>query len=959
MTSTPDYSLLDKANKLTDEIKIPLIPIRRETKKPALETWTDRREKKQLATSEERREWFENNKHNLGMIFDDRYFGLDIDGSESKRIFWQVLLSNHCSESLCQKVTNTWRVMTPGGGEHLVFERTENDIKISSRVYGSFTNCDQTWDHDLLEVIAYPKYMIQGGYQTENREYRDVTHLRIEVLDTEELGELLRLLQMFRVLVRTTTNIAERFKDFYHNNHRNNICWTLSGFLFKYGCPDWLVSEIITRLWMYYKDRDPLQDRLSTVKSTCYKDPDSAEVSGYDKLLEILNESYSSDDKEEEKEQIAVQTITKISGIMEETAIRFKFNWKRGYSHTDTQPQEHADYYKGVIDELPDGIKEQLNHHVYNIIRRNPLTFIIADKFTKQITKVVIQKRKSYNQNKDTKTTTYQQYYTPTDIIIDAIPHLSKVTIYKHPIKNSETYKITFQSIGDSKPFTIGPTTLETMLQELQKKRKVVKRLEAPEALALIITAYEKSKKAQVLEEISEPGFYWIDDKIVGYGITQRLDFDPWNNQDHKLEALTCTKIFDEWQERNKKKVALPSALKWTTLGPFAFITKTHSRGVDKWLPSLYLYQTTDTGKTTLIRDAVLGSWGLYADGENSDIYFKGPGSLDSPSKFGIAASQSTLVTLGDEIGNMFNDNDRYGGSNLLLDMQKFAVQNKYIRMKFNDNILALTSFAFTSNDPPPNDGAARRRFFAMQFVDNEGWTPEEKIKYEKWMNEVVVVDESSGKGKSRREIVSVYGDFVASYVIKNPDLILGYSSYTWHEPATIILKEFYKSAGVEPSKWLDLLAEQTIVREAKEERQFELRGFLRQCITKSYKENLYAIPDSHFTVQDSYGNSIRSTKEPEFKDILDYCLRNKTVQFLHRIKRNHDLEEDIAITSNIKSEMKKQDRNLPSVTMETIAAKIPGFSYDSRWINKEKIRVVCGPISKFREYLDYNIEEK
>ena len=40
------------------------------------------------------------------------------------------------------------------------------------------------------------------------------------------------------------------------------------------------------------------------------------------------------------------------------------------------------------------------------------------------------------------------------------------------------------------------------MLQELQKKRKVVKRLEAPEALALIITAYEKSEKAMVLEEI-------------------------------------------------------------------------------------------------------------------------------------------------------------------------------------------------------------------------------------------------------------------------------------------------------------------------------------------------------------------------------------------------------------------------------------------------------------------------
>ena len=413
-------------------------------------------------------------------------------------------------------------------------------------------------------------------------------------------------------------------------------------------------------------------------------------------------------------------------------------------------------------------------------------------------------------------------------------------------------------------------------------------------------------------------------------------------------------------EQRNKKKVALPTALKWTALAPFGFITKTHSRGVDKWLPSLYLYQTTDTGKTTLVIDAVLAAWGIYSDGENSHMYFKGPGSLDSASKFGIAASQSTLPVLGDEVGSMFNDNDKYGVSNPLLDIQKYAVQNKYIRMKFNDNILALTSFAFTSNDPPSNDSAARRRFFAMQFVDNEAWTPEEKINYEKWMNEVVVVDESSGKGKSksRREIFSVYGDFVASYVIKNPDLVLGYSSYSWHEPATIILKEFYKSAGVEPPSWLDLLAEQTIIQEAKEERQFELRGFLRQCITKSYKDNLYAIPDSSFTISDSNGNSIRSTKEPEFIDILNYCLRNKTVQFLHRIKRNHDLEDDIAITSNIKAEMKKQDRNLPSVTMETIAAKIPGFSYDSRWINKEKIRVVYGPISKFREYLDYNIEE-
>ena len=49
------------------------------------------------------------------MIFDNKHFGLDIDGSESKRIFWQVLLPRQCGESTRRKVSNTWRVMTPGG----------------------------------------------------------------------------------------------------------------------------------------------------------------------------------------------------------------------------------------------------------------------------------------------------------------------------------------------------------------------------------------------------------------------------------------------------------------------------------------------------------------------------------------------------------------------------------------------------------------------------------------------------------------------------------------------------------------------------------------------------------------------------------------------------------------------------------------------------------------------------
>ena len=91
--------------------------------------------------------------------------------------------------------------------------------------------------------------------------------------------------------------------------------------------------------------------------------------------------------------------------------------------------------------------------------------------------------------------------------------------------------------------------------------------------------------------------------------------------------------------------------------------------------------------------------------------------------------------------------------------------------------------------------GQLQRRFVAIQFFREEKWSNEEKKSYEKWMNEAI--DDGNGSNKSRKEKLKVYGDFVASYVIKHPELI-HYSSFQWHEPATKILKEFYKSAGID-----------------------------------------------------------------------------------------------------------------------------------------------------------------
>jgi hypothetical protein len=579
MITTNPESLLEKANILTEEKRIPVIPIRRkgnDKKRPALQTWTDRRDREQLATQEERQDWFANSKYNLGMILGKQDVGIDIDGPESKRIFWDVLLPMCSNESTKYKISNTWRIKTPGGGEHLtlkiVSENGNDDKKAANRKWGVIENIDNSWKHDMLESLTHPRYMIIAGFEDEVKKYQDITDMNIQTLENGERENLFDLLQKFKVLVDSTVNTAKLLIDFYHTNYRNDICWTLAGFLFKYGSPKWFISETIRRVAMYNKDTDPIESRIDTVRYTCEKDPNSKELSGYEKFLEVLIDAYNGKD---DSEKAARLTITKISGIMDEAAQIFSFEWLRGFNYSDIQ--ENIDYYKTVIDRLPDNIKSQLEHHIYYVLKRNPLTFVIADKFTKQITKVVIRKKSKYVRNKDakitTETTTEYLSYEPTDVIIDAIP--LKVIIYRHPMKGSETYKVTFQSASCDKPFTIGPTTIDIMIEELQNRRKIVKRLEAPDYLALIITAYEKASLAETLDETIEPGYYWIDGKIVGFGINQRLDLDLQNNEQDRREVLECIEVLEGLQERSKKKAAFPTALKWSVLAPFSFITKT------------------------------------------------------------------------------------------------------------------------------------------------------------------------------------------------------------------------------------------------------------------------------------------------------------------------------------------------------------------------------------------------
>jgi hypothetical protein len=452
-------------------------------------------------------------------------------------------------------------------------------------------------------------------------------------------------------------------------------------------------------------------------------------------------------------------------------------------------------------------VLSQLGNDIYKIVNYDPIVLIVSHKGTKQ----VIRARIAKSEYKIHDEVFINHSLSWKNAIIDAIP--TKVIKNDNPLDGTTNYTITFIHKGSKKPFTIGPATISKIVEELSDRGRILKKAEAADALTAIIIRHEDMNIIEVNDRIPTPGYYWVDNKIVGYDVSQRLDFDPRSNEEDKRAALECIEVLEGLQLRSKKKVAFPTILKLSVLAPFSFITKTQTKGVDDWLPWPYLYDTTDTGKTTLIINAVLAIWGKH-DKEQNEIHFKGPGSVDTPSKFGITISQTTYPVLIDEIGGLLNDDNRH--NNILLDMVKYSVQGKHVRSRFNENIPALSMLAFTSNDPPPQDEAYRRRFVAIQFNEGEKWTEQEKEEFKHWLNE-----------ENRKDKLKTLGDFVATYVLKHPELILRYSSYSWYEPATAILKEFYNSVDREPPAWIDLLAEQTIVQETSEEKQFELRGYI------------------------------------------------------------------------------------------------------------------------------------
>jgi hypothetical protein len=903
-----DYPLISEARKFTDR-GCPIIPL---NDKIPIVGYEHRRN--HLATTSEIDSWFSNGDgclpkaNGIAIAINNTEFGIDIDGDKCEYTFWNKIVSNLSTE-LHDKISKTMCTKTPHGS-HRIFRVLSEDFPagIKERTIVKFEG------HNEIAVKGNDHILFERGpgYEIVN----DVDC--IITLSKEETTQLLETLDRFKAKTNAVKTIVGTLIPHYTNGRRDSLVFALSGYLHKNGVSEPFIFEIVESLVSRTNDGES-QARLRVVKDTCSKDANTDQVSGYIRLLDVLDNNQSA--------------IADIEQVLNELGLG-TFN---GISRK-------RDIQNGEVEMiLPADTLQELTPHIYKLISYNPLTFIVADQSRKEIIKSVVKTftktRDAGNKSAATTITSIQttipitttvQRYTPKNVIIDAIP--TKVVINNNSLDGSKTYQITFTHKASKKPFTLGPGTIKFIVEELENRGRYISK-DAVEALTAVLTKYEDNDIAEINNKIPYPGYYYIDGKIIGCDITQRLDFDPYNNQEHKKEALECIEVLEGLQSRNKKEAAFPTLLKWGLISPFSFMIKTESKVAESALPGVQLYDKPDTGKSTLSIYACLAVWRKHNEKKGKDNHL-GPGSIDTSYRFGHAISRSTYPILVDEVGALGEDKNYF-----LVEMIKSALLHRVVRSgMFNENnrhsdILALSNIIFTSNPPPPRDPAYRRRFIILQYTDADKLTEEEKKEFKSWLIE-----------EDRIEKLGVLGDFAAKYITEHPDLVLDFKDSLWHKPGETILKEFYKSAGKEPPAWLELVAEQNAVQESNEEKHFDLVGFLRHIIQEEFKKNTTGI----------------SEMKVNFRMKIDDCITKGFVPFLYEHKRNRGGEVEVVITANILSELKRYNRSQTNsnYTLAALASEIPGFKVDQRKINGENKKVACGSKTKFYEFLTPHIQE-
>jgi ribosome-binding factor A len=233
------------------------------------------------ATSEELALYFGNIKTRtvgIGLLINETEFTIDTDG-RGESVFQNRLVSR-LTPNLQSKVNSTMCTKTPHGYHRIFRYKAANDDEIVKA--GTYWGMDG--GHNEIALKGKNHYSIEYGPG-----YQEVRGIKSLVkLSHGEITELLEAMSLLRLEKNLAENIVRILRGYYNEPKRNNLTFAIAGFLHKARVPEEIIADIVERLAIAIKD-EQLESRLQVVSNTCTRDPDSADVSGYQRRLEEID----------------------------------------------------------------------------------------------------------------------------------------------------------------------------------------------------------------------------------------------------------------------------------------------------------------------------------------------------------------------------------------------------------------------------------------------------------------------------------------------------------------------------------------------------------------------------------------------------------------------------------------------------------------------------------------------
>jgi hypothetical protein len=859
-------------------------------KEPAVPKVMPYRER--LATNSELCTWFAHNDRNIGIVTGQIScsFALDIDGDNSKRDFQKRVDS--LSKNLQNAINNTMHVITGGGNALIIFRYNKEDFPngIESEKIVAYPN------HDEIVISGDGRYVVMPpSIHKSGKEYELLSDSLL-TLTKDEVEELLSALKTIKISItteRTTrsdtiditfterfaelddaaiTDIAEKLKIVYVDGSMHDMILYFTGYARKY---------------LRFKKEDVLKiaeiihagdaKNFNTIEDT-YRN-DLSQINGYHAFEEIL--------------QIITKNDAKIISDIFSTLDKYKVR-------------------TSIIEQLSSEIAVELKRHVFEVNCYNPLNFVISHSDYKQIVNAKIDKIKRIITGKDGENEELViNKLNIRDIIISAIP--KKITRYEHPIGIEIKYEIEFET-PTGQVFKTEPKTIEEILVELRVKGLVYKTRAAEEALPAILNAYHRENKLIVKRELETPGFYLIDNKIEEFKVEQEYQEQPT-----KEEIVRCADVLNELVTKYKRKEIMPSFIKWGIVAPFSYVLKQLEEGEERWMPWLYPYGWTNTGKTTSGR-IVLAIWRKHKDKKKHDVGFS---NIDNVARFARAVSYDTYPVLINEVH--LNDERQ----KQLVEAIKHAVQSQTARARLSSKstaeyISALSPCILTSNNPPPEDPAFQRRIIPIYFSQEDEPTEEEREAFNTFLNDNI-------------DSLGTLGDFTINYILTNQRDII--HNNDWKAIAKIVLTDFYKSAEREVPEWINYFVQETQVQDAAAEQEQIIRSYFVKTINETYSKHYRT---SNAFEQQKEDQTLNNNK---LEHRLIFCCDKELIPSLRK-KENGN----ILIMQSIVKEMK--DQRIHSIGNLTELARILQCEVKPTKIGDKTFRVIAIPTQKFIDFV-------